>query len=239
MHKFIPLLPLHLIHLERCAHVRENRDLLERVLSGRNDAVSFGVPRICIYDPGERHVLRDAGHESVLGAYRVYRDNNETHTHMYVHTRVTSVAAARCQISEVFALPPLRHPKGGQSLRMRNGRPPAHGRAHTLACPCIRAHVNTRPNVRMRSGSPSASDRPQLHICIGNATTSLTRGANSGGRFDDDADRDEDDIAAARVTFSQIHLRAATRVIPSERRNSLGFAAERIYGAARVFYVRA
>jgi len=72
---------------------------------------------------------------------------------------------------------------------MRNGRPPTHGR-RTLACIC--AHVHTRPSVRMRSDSPSASDRPQLHTCIGNATTcnrALTRGANSGGHFDDHLSR--------------------------------------------------
>lgn len=39
---------------------------------------------------------------------------------------------------------------------------------------------------------------------------------------------------SARVTFSQIHLRVATRVIPFKRRNSPGFAAERIYGTVRV-----
>lgn len=62
---------------------------------------------ICIYDHGERHVLQDVGHELVLREYRVYRGNNETHW-------VTSMTAARCQISEVFVLLHLLLKGGGQ-----------------------------------------------------------------------------------------------------------------------------
>jgi len=80
-----------------------------------------------------------------------------------------------------------------------------HKRAYILTCTCIRA-TREHANARMRSGSPSASDRPQLHICIGNATTcncALTRGVNSGGRFEDYHYTTTRWRRYARVTFSQ------------------------------------
>lgn len=55
----------------------------------------------------------------------------------------------------------------------------------------------------MRSDSPPASDRPQLHTHIGNATAcdrALTRRANSGGRSDDYHHADNED-GIARYDF--------------------------------------